>query len=122
MKINKTDVLSFDELARFHGLSLMKWDEDNYASENTQLANDFFEVGQKSKQAEIDELQKNFNNALKTIEIQQRFLDDADAAKEHIDSLQKRIEDALKELEYIHFYKTQNSDNAIKILKGEETK
>ena len=39
-----------------------------------------------------------------------------------IDSLQKRIEDALKELEYIHFYKTQNSDNAIKILKGEQTK
>ena len=58
MKINKTEVLSFDELARFHGLSLMKWDEDNYASENTQLANDFFEAGQQSKQAEIDELQK----------------------------------------------------------------
>ena len=88
---NKTEVLSFDELARFHGLSLMKWDEDNYASENTQLANDFFEAGKKSKQAEIDEMKK-------------------------------RIDDALKELEYIHFYKTQNSDNAIKILKGEETK
>ena len=88
---NKTEVLSFDELARFHGLSLMKWDEDNYASENTQLANDFFEAGQKSKQDEID-------------------------------NLQKRIDMALKELEYIHFYKTQNSDNAIKILKGEETK
>ena len=39
-----------------------------------------------------------------------------------VDRLQKRIDDALKELEYIHFYKTQNSDNAIKILKGEETK
>ena len=38
------------------------------------------------------------------------------------DKLQKRIDMALKELEYIHFYKTQNSDNAIKILKGEETK
>ena len=88
---NKTDVLSFDELARFHGLSLMKWDEDNYASENTQLANDFFEAGQQSKQSEIDELKK-------------------------------RINLAIKELEYIHFYKTQNSDNAIKILKGEETK
>lgn len=85
---SKTDVLSFDELARFHGLSLMKWDEDNYASENTQLANDFFEAGQQSKQAEVDELKK-------------------------------RIDMALKELEYIHFYKTQNSNNAIKILKGE---
>ena len=84
---NKTDVLSFDELARFHGLSLMKWDEDNYASENTELAKDFFEAGQQSKQSEIDELQK-------------------------------RIDEALKELEYIHFYKTQNSNNAINILKG----
>ena len=46
-----------------------------------------FEAGQQSKQAEVDELQK-------------------------------RIDEALKELEYIHFYKTQNSNNAIKILKG----
>ena len=84
--IDKTEVLSFDELARFHGLSLMKWDEDNYVSENTQLAKDFFEAGQQSKQDEIDRLQK-------------------------------RIDDTLKELEYIHFYRTQNSDNAIKILK-----
>ena len=88
---SKTEILSFDELARFHGLSLMRWDEDNYASENTQLAKDFFEAGQQSKQAEID-------------------------------YLQKRIDLALKELESIYFYKTQNSDNAIKILKGEETK
>ena len=50
---NKTEILSFDELARFHGLSLMKWDEDNYVSENTQLAKDFFEAGQQSKQDEI---------------------------------------------------------------------
>ena len=48
---------------------------------------DCYEAGQKSRQAEVDELQK-------------------------------RIDDALKELEYIHFYKTQNSNNAIKILKG----
>ena len=155
---NKTEILSFDELARFHGLSLMKWDEDNYASENTELAKDFFEAGQQSKQAEIDELQnkydamyraftvaddcrkewyrcyvdirqreddlqKNFNNALKTIEIQQRFLDDADGANKiitsQLDELQKRIDEALKELEYIHFYKTQNSNNAINILKGD---
>ena len=55
---------SFDELARFHGLSLIKWDEDNYASENTQLAKDFFEAGQQSKQAEVDELQKRIDEAL----------------------------------------------------------
>ena len=36
-----------------------------------------------------------------------------------VDELQKRIDEALKELEYIHFYKTQNSNNAIKILKGD---
>ena len=36
-----------------------------------------------------------------------------------VDELQKRIGDALKELECIYFYKTQNSNNAIKILKGD---
>ena len=120
-----------------------------------------FEAGQQSKQDEIDELQKNFNNTLKTIGIQQQFLDDTDGTikiitsqvdelqnridelkmanhnlsvmtaeaesyseywKYERDKLQKRIDMALKELEYIHFYKTQNSDNAIKILKGEDTK
>ena len=109
---DKPEILSFYEWYK----EAKKLNNDGFS------ANDFFEAGQQSRQSEIDELQKNFNNALKTIEIQQRFLDDADAAKERIDSLQKRIEDALKELEYIHFYKTQNSDNAIKILKGEETK
>ena len=39
--------------------------------------------------------------------------------QDEVDELQKRINEALKELEYIHFYKTQNSNNAIKILKGE---
>ena len=65
---NKTEILSFDELARFHGLSLMKWDEDNYVSENTQLAKDFFEAGQQSKQAEIDELQKRIESAMELLE------------------------------------------------------
>ena len=51
---------------------------------------DAYEAGQQSKQAEVDELQK-------------------------------RIDEALKELEYIHFYKTQNSKNAIKILKGDQS-
>ena len=62
---NKTEILSFDELARFYGLSLMKWDEDNYASENTELAKDFFEAGQQSKQDEIDELQKRIDELSK---------------------------------------------------------
>ena len=65
---NKTEILSFDELARFHGLSLMKWDEDNYVSENTQLAKDFFEAGQQSKQDEIDELKKRIESAMELLE------------------------------------------------------
>ena len=54
----------FDELTKFHSLSLMKWDEDNYASENTQLANDFYEAGQQSRQAEVDLLHKRIDDAL----------------------------------------------------------
>ena len=119
MKSYKTEILSFDELARFHGLSLMKWDEDNYASENTQLANDFFEAGQQSKQDEIDELKMGNHNLSVMVAEAESY---SEYWKYERDKLQKRIDMALKELEYIHFYKTQNSDNAIKILKGEETK
>ena len=35
-----------------------------------------------------------------------------------IDELQARIDEALKELELLNYYRTRNSDNAIKILKG----
>ena len=62
--------------------------EPNYSKETELDCKAAFEAGQQSKQAEVDELQK-------------------------------RIDEALKELEYIHFYKTQNSNNAIKILKGD---
>ena len=55
---------SFDELAKYHSLSLMKWDEDFYASENTQLAKAFYEAGQQSKQDEVDELRKRIDDAL----------------------------------------------------------
>ena len=154
---NKTEILSFDEWINGNGF--------NFRPEQYDLYKFLYEAGQQSKQgevyqlqAEIDELQKNFNNALKTIDIQQQFLDDTDGTikiitsqvdelqnridelkmtnhnlsvmtaeaesysdywKYELDKLQKRIEDALKELEYIHFYKTQNSNNAIKILKGD---
>lgn len=56
--------MNFDELAKYHSLSLMRWDEDFYASENTQLAKAFYEAGQQSKQAEIDKLQKRIDDAL----------------------------------------------------------
>ena len=87
-----------------HNLSVMTAEAESYS--------DYWKY-------ELDKLQKRVNELeLINFDSELHF----DAAKEHIDSLQKRIEDALKELEYIHFYKTQNSDNAIKILKGEQTK
>ena len=119
---NKTEILSFDELARFHSLSLMRWDEDNYASENTQLAKDFFDAGQQSKQAEIEELQKNFNNALKTIDIQQQFLDDTDGVIKIITSqvgeLQKRIDEVVHILTYTNHASTTLCNELREILKG----
>lgn len=57
-------MMNFDELAKYHSLSLMRWDEDFYASENTQLAKAFYEAGQQSMQKEIDELQKRIDDAL----------------------------------------------------------
>ena len=38
-----------------------------------------------------------------------------------IDELQARIDGALKELELLNYYRTGNSDNAIKILKGDKS-
>ena len=56
--------MNFDELAKYHSLSLMRWDEDFYASENTQLAKAFYEAGQQSLQAEIDELNLKINRLI----------------------------------------------------------
>lgn len=39
-----------------YSLSLLKFGSATYASENTQLAKDFYESGEQSKQAELDEL------------------------------------------------------------------
>ena len=78
---------------------MKSFDIDKYNSRECQVHNHGFYLGEQSKQAEVDELRKNFNNALKTIEIQQRFLDDADGANKILASqaseLQKRIDDAL---------------------------
>lgn len=75
------------------------------------------------RQAEVDELRKNFNNALKTIEIQQRFLDDADGANEiatsRVGELQNKIDEALKLLNLAYPGSWAYCvDEAINILKG----
>ena len=62
MKSNKTWGLSFDEWLDTTKLR-------GYMDENSLEAS--WEAGQQSKQDEVVELQKNFNNALKTIDIQQ---------------------------------------------------
>ena len=74
----------------FPNSSLERNEDGSYFRRKTNFSLESFEAGQQSKQAEVDDLKK-------------------------------RIDDALKELEYIHFYKTQNSNNAIKILKGDQS-
>ena len=126
---NKTGVLSFDELARFHGLSLMKWDEDNYVSENTQLAKDFFEAGQQSKQAEIDELHVANVNLMR---IKKKLIERNEdmfkqilkrencnlQLKSEIDELKKRIDKAVDHIE--EWYGVVELSMIVDILKGDQ--
>ena len=88
MESNKTEVLCFGK----------HWDKYCILSNCEEYEARFhFQSGQQSKQDEIDELQKNFNNALKTIDIQQQFLDDTDGTikiiTSQVDELQNRIDD-----------------------------
>lgn len=69
------DVLSFEDLARMNSLSLMKWDSSNYASENTQLAQDFYREGQQSKQAEVDALRKRIDDAMSLLQTRKHSAD-----------------------------------------------
>ena len=97
--------------------------EDGLSSPSKYILRHTFEAGQQSKQAEIDELQNKYDAMYRAFTVAD------DCRKEwhrcyvgvcqREGELQKRIDGALKELEYIHFYKTQNSNNAIKILKGD---
>ena len=136
---NKTEILSFDELARFHGLSLMKWDEDNYASENTQLAKDFFEAGQQSKQGEVDKLQAEIDELQNKYDAMYRAFTVADDCRkewyrcyvdirQREDEMKKRIDDlksfCIKGVEsnMLSIEYNQALIDMYKILKGEETK
>lgn len=82
-----------------------------------------FEDGVQSKQDEVDELQKNFNNALKTIGIQQQFLDDTDGTikiiTSQVDELQKRIDEVVHILTYTNHASTTLCNELREILKGE---
>ena len=103
-----------------------------YSNILTSIAYDSYLAGQQSKQDEIDELQKNFNNALKTIDIQQQFLDDTDGTikiiTSQVDELQNRIDDlksfCIKGVEsnMLSIEYNQALIDMHKILKGEETK
>ena len=104
---NKIEILSFDELARFHGLSLMKWDEDNYASENTELAKDFFEAGQQSKQAEIDELKMGNHNLSIMVAEAESY---SEYWKYERDKLQKRLDEINNHLE-INYDENRDDDS-----------
>ena len=81
-----------------------------YMDENSLEA--AYEAGQQSKQAEVDGLQMKLSEDSRVLH------NVIDIERKKCEELQKRIDDALKELEYIHLYKTQNSNNAINILKG----
>ena len=84
-----------------------------YMDENSLEA--AYEAGQQSKQAEVDGLQMKLSEDSRVLH------NVIDIERKKCEELQKRIDDALKELEYIHLYKTQNSNNAIKILKGDQS-
>ena len=100
---------SFDELAKYHSLNLMKWDEDFYASENTQLAKAFYEAGQQSKQAEVDGLQ------LKLSEDSRVLHNVIDIERRKCEELQERIDVLSKKLnEMAHIF----LDDLDEILKG----
>ena len=128
---NKIEILSFDELARFHGLSLMKWDEDNYASENTELAKDFFEAGQQSKQDEVDELKMGNHNLSVMVAEAESY---SEYWKYERDKLQKRLDEINNHLE-INYDENRDDDShsywsgynqalreLFEIIKGEQTK
>lgn len=105
---------------------MKSFDIDEYNYRECEVHNHGFYLGEQSKQAEVDELQKNLNKALKTIEIQQRFLDDADGANEiatsRVGELQNKIDEALKLLNLAYPESWAYCvDEAINILKGDQS-
>jgi len=83
-----------------------------------------FDLGQQSRQSIIDSLHKNIDALhVENERIQKEYqmmFEGIQGRQKTIDELQRRIDDALKELELLDYFRTGNSDNAIKILKGEQ--
>lgn len=64
---NKTEVLSFDDWAKFQGLPLEKDDNGLYVNRHTHYARKGWEA--KPEKAEIDELQKRIDEISNHVEI-----------------------------------------------------
>lgn len=65
---------NFKLLARYNGLSLLMFDSDNYASENTQLAYDFYSNGYKAALEDLEEgLTQQEDRILKVLEYISKF-------------------------------------------------
>lgn len=91
---NKTEILGFNEWAKFQGLPLEKDENGLYVNRHTHYARKGWEA--KPKQNEVEELQKRVKELeLINFDSELHF----DAAKEHIDSLQKRIDDCIKAMD-----------------------
>ena len=112
--LSEVEMRDFEKWKSEYGLE----SEPNYSKETEYDCRAAYRAGQQYKQAEVDELKREMLN-----KANDAYADGQKSMRKMIksneDELQKRIDDASKELEYIHFYKTQNSNNAIKILKGD---
>ena len=63
---SKTEVLSFDDWARFQGLPLEKDDNGLYVNRHTHYARKGWEA--KPEKAEVDELKKRIESAMEILE------------------------------------------------------
>ena len=106
MKSNKTEILGFED----------SWKENRHVCDSTKnLAKVMYLDGQKSKQSEIEDLQKRVKELeLINFDSELHF----DAAKEHIDHLQKRIDEVVHILTYTNHASTTLCNELREILKG----
>ena len=107
MKSNKKEVLSFDEWYT----EAKKLNNDGFS------AKDFFEAGQQSKQAEIDELKMTNHNLSVMVAKAESY---SEYWKYERDKLQKRIDTVLDYIEPIDEISHKAYRELYKILKGDQ--